>query len=146
MTEVRGLAATGARGGAMTERDSITGAPSPPRRDLGPDLVEDFRGFAALDAGDVVLVFQEDAERVVDGLRVEDERVELHQRLGPIDRLGDAGQLEQVHAAQLLHEAHDLARQRLGRTGRLSSAEHTSELQSLMRTSYAVLCLQNKTN
>src|SRR3546814_11112057 len=76
MTEVRGLAATGARGGAMTERDSITGAPSPPRRDLGPDLVEDFRGFAALDAGDVVLVFQEDAERVVDGLRVEDERVD----------------------------------------------------------------------
>src|SRR3546814_1933595 len=28
----------------------------------------------------------------------------------------------------------------------IRSEEHTSELQSLMRTSYAVLCLKNKTN
>src|SRR3546814_2885407 len=31
-------------------------------------------------------------------------------------------------------------------TGAWRSAEHTSELQSLMRISYAVFCLKNKTN
>ena len=41
--------------------------------------------------------------------------VERDQRVGPVDRLGDAGQLEQLLAAQLLHEADDLARQPLGR-------------------------------
>src|SRR3546814_8488707 len=36
---------------------------------------------------------------------------------------------------------------RLVRSGRQDrSAEHTSELQSLMRTSYAVICLNKKTN
>src|SRR5690606_24392463 len=50
-------------------------APSPARRDLGLYLVEDLRRFAALDAGDVVLVFRQDAERVVDGLGVEDQGV-----------------------------------------------------------------------
>src|SRR3546814_9924442 len=33
----------------------------------------------------------------------------------------------------------------LGRLGNLRSEEHTSELQSLMRISYAVLCLKKKT-
>src|SRR3546814_2749605 len=32
----------------------------------------------------------------------------------------------------------------LGRRGRVRSEEHTSELQSLMRISYAVFCLQKK--
>src|SRR3546814_7812420 len=37
-------------------------------------------------------------------------------------------------------------RQRIGRAGRSGrSEEHTSELQSLMRTSYAVLCSNKKT-
>src|SRR3546814_3017720 len=36
-----------------------------------------------------------------------------------------------------------LAGQRLG-TGQRRSEEHTSELQSLMRNSFAVLCLENK--
>src|SRR3546814_4737458 len=31
-------------------------------------------------------------------------------------------------------------------TGRIRSEEHKSELQSLMRTSYVVFCLKNKTN
>src|SRR5690242_14578071 len=61
--------------------------------DLGLDLVEQLGGFAALDAGDVVLVLQEHAERVVDDVRGQFQRIELHQRLGPVDRLGDAGQL-----------------------------------------------------
>src|SRR3546814_3210660 len=32
----------------------------------------------------------------------------------------------------------------MGNTSRQRSEEHTSELQSLMRTSYAVLCFENK--
>src|SRR3546814_9569111 len=36
--------------------------------------------------------------------------------------------------------------QRLHRRRRKRSEEHTSELQSLMRTSYAVFCLKKKTN
>src|SRR3546814_6037994 len=35
-------------------------------------------------------------------------------------------------------------RQRFGRLPRLRSEEHTSELQSLMRISYAVFCLKKK--
>src|SRR3546814_4597165 len=34
----------------------------------------------------------------------------------------------------------------VARNGRFGSEEHTSELQSLMRTSYAAFCLKNKTN
>src|SRR3546814_7665318 len=41
------------------------------------------------------------------------------------------------------HSLLDLAHQRLVETGR--SEEHTSELQSLMRISYAVFCLKKKT-
>src|SRR3546814_6205191 len=41
-------------------------------------------------------------------------------------------------------EAFDLRAQAPGRRPRLQSEEHTSELQSLMRTSYAVFCLKKK--
>src|SRR3546814_10825716 len=34
----------------------------------------------------------------------------------------------------------------VGKTAHVRSEEHTSELQSLMRISYAVFCLQKKTN
>src|SRR3546814_8668094 len=44
------------------------------------------------------------------------------------------------HADALRRQAHDLRRLRADR-----SEEHTSELQSLMRISYAVFCLQKKT-
>src|SRR3546814_989995 len=52
--------------------------------------------------------------------------------------------------AQLEIVVHGIAEQRvddriaLGARGRARSEEQTSELQSLMRTSYAVLCLQKK--
>ena len=65
------------------------------------------------------------------GLGIEGDLVELDQRLGPVDRLGDARQLEEVELAQLLHEADDLARQ-LGRrrrgalTCRISSSRAAS--------------------
>src|SRR3546814_6200837 len=44
---------------------------------------------------------------------------------------------DQVPAAKLMRGK--------GRPGRIRSEEHTSELQSLMRTSYAVFCLKKKT-
>src|SRR3546814_3400891 len=50
------------------------------------------------------------------------------ERLGPVDRCGP-------HA---FHEAHPF--------DQLGSEEHTSELQSLMRTSYAVLYLKKQTH
>src|SRR3546814_1885455 len=43
-----------------------------------------------------------------------------------------------------LHRAPDRSRYRHGKNAR--SEEHTSELQSLMRISYAVFCLKNKIN
>src|SRR3546814_5831046 len=54
------------------------------------------------------------------------------------------------HPHRLLHPDRDVdqsARRRHGErrgAAALRSEEHTSELQSLMRTSYAVLCLKNK--
>ena len=68
---------------------------------------------------DVVLVFQQHAQRVVDRLGIEVERVQLRQRRRPVDGLGDARQLEEVELAQLLHEAHDLARQAFAGARRL---------------------------
>src|SRR3546814_10473597 len=44
------------------------------------------------------------------------------------------------------HRAHRIGQRRIGRHehGRKRSEEHTSELQSLMRISYAVFCLKKK--
>src|SRR3546814_3652938 len=81
------------------------------------------------------------------GLRGAAERVELAQLVGDVlglgiiecrlghPRLGQAG-ADGVDA--------NAAGRKLLRRGR--SEEHTSELQSLMRISYAVLCLQKKNN
>src|SRR5712672_878001 len=89
------------------------------RSDLGggelrPDLGEQALGIAAAHAGDVVLVLEQGTESVVDGPGVERHLVQGHQRLRPVDRLGDAGQLEQVHLAQALHKGHDFARNVFG--------------------------------
>src|SRR3546814_3682212 len=53
-----------------------------------------------------------------------------------------------VDAARLFHLAHmvdQILHINRGAARNARSEEHTSELQSLMRTSYAVLCLKNKT-
>jgi hypothetical protein len=52
-------------------------------------------------------------------LGIEVEGVQLRQRRRPVDRFGDARRLEQVELAQLLDEAHDLARQPLAGARRL---------------------------
>src|SRR3546814_9060276 len=62
---------------------------------------------------------------------------------------GMARRLEAQRLAEARHEAVDAERvvdprDEVGRGGRTRSEEHTSELQSLMRTSYAVFCLKKK--
>src|SRR3546814_19391046 len=53
-------------------------------------------------------------------------------------RSGGRGGIHEVEAGAL--------RRLLGRLQHVRSEEHTSELQSLMRISYAVFCLKKKTN
>src|SRR3546814_9169578 len=55
-----------------------------------------------------------------------------------VDKANDRGETPLIRAVQL----HDLAMVRFLIANR--SEEHTSELQSLMRTSYAVFCLKKK--
>src|SRR3546814_6725793 len=57
---------------------------------------------------------------------------------------GAAGAALHVGEIGLLVATAGCQRQRIGIVGR--SEEHTSELQSLMRISYAVFCLKKKTN
>src|SRR3546814_10449912 len=64
--------------------------------------------------------------------------VEAHADVRDGDRPGGAG--EALGGLQ----ARMLVPRNLGRAVRLRSEEHTSELQSLMRTSYAVFCLKKK--
>ena len=78
-------------------------------------LGDDPCGDLLRDGADVVLVLEQHAERVGDRLRVERDAVERHQRFRPVERLGDARRLEEVHRAQPLRERDDLARQRLRR-------------------------------
>src|SRR3546814_1128335 len=54
---------------------------------------------------------------------------------------------QMIAGGRILPRQYDVSRaQRIGhyRSGALRSEEHTSELQSLMRISYAVFCLQKK--
>src|ERR1700751_4763128 len=87
---------------------------------LGLDLIEDAGGFAAMQAGDVVLIFEQHAQRVVDRVRRKFQYIELHQGFGPVDRLGDAGELEEIHRAQSMPKADELARQMLTRSPRIA--------------------------
>src|SRR3546814_1374261 len=57
-----------------------------------------------------------------------------------------AAAVEFIHTATLLHDdVVDGSNLRRGRKTANRSEEHTSELQSLMRISYAVFCLKKKT-
>src|SRR3546814_8033362 len=74
--------------------------------------------------------------------------------LAPVDGGEDIRQPADADAGQFivivvrhLNARHALERRCDGRVGKLArSEEHTSELQSLMRISYAVLCLKKKKN
>ena len=69
---------------------------------LGLDFLQQAPAFALLDAGDVVLVLQNHADRVGDRLGIERDLVEFRQGARPVDRLGNAGRLEEVEFAQFL--------------------------------------------
>src|SRR3546814_4967479 len=65
--------------------------------------------------------------------------------LPPLSRLAErTDQLDMSRPAELAHRLY--GRQYITCLGQQRSEEHTSELQSLMRISYAVFCLKKKTN
>src|SRR3546814_1494710 len=67
------------------------------------------------------------------------------QALALLGRLaGVGGKTLLVHPADRGEAGHHRLQQRAAEFGRLRSEEHTSELQSLMRISYAVFCLKKK--
>src|SRR5690606_36885143 len=87
---------------------------------LGAQLLEDCRAGPGVDARDVVLVLEQLAERVGDRLRVERQRVERDERVGPVDGLGHPGRLEEIERAGALHEADHLLRESFPGTGGLA--------------------------
>src|SRR5690606_25850314 len=79
------------------------------RRKLGAQFVEDLLRRRARNLLDVVLVFQDRAERVGDDLGRKRDDVEREEAFRPVDRLGHARLLEEVLAPELLDEGDDLA-------------------------------------
>src|SRR3546814_10541559 len=74
--------------------------------------------------------------------------VEIHWGFGDRDdmaarRYGAVKERQRLAIVERAHLRHETAEQ-VERPVRLRSEEHTSELQSLMRSSYAVFCLQKK--
>ena len=63
---------------------------------------------------DIVLVFQQCTERVIDDVRVQLYGIQLQKRMGPVNAFGHARQFEQIHLPQLMDERHDLTTE-LGR-------------------------------
>src|SRR3546814_1837691 len=81
---------------------------------------------------DVIRILRDEKTR---GFRID---VETNQTSQPDDDVEKQQTIEMITAlTQYLQAA--------GQVGQLRSEEHTSELQSLMRTSYAVICLKKKT-
>src|SRR3546814_3599300 len=89
------------------------------------------------------------------GLAIFDRAAKLRQRLALqlqvglqnlLDRLADAKAPEHLEVGQTVEEqdAFGEAIRMLHLVDRFRSEEHTSELQSLMRISYAVFCLKKK--
>ena len=78
---------------------------------------EDAFELALADCVNVILILEQHAERVFDDGQIKLVRVERHQRLGPVERLGDAGHFVEFHPAQALDELDQLAGQALGAFG-----------------------------
>src|SRR5690606_7553575 len=73
------------------------------------------------DGLDVVLVLEDRSESAVDQVGGERPGIEETERLGPVQRLGDTGWLEQVHRTQTRHGSGQRARQRLVDAGDLAA-------------------------
>src|SRR3546814_10519644 len=75
---------------------------------------------------------------------------DLNSRRGQIQGTDSRGNAQVVEAmvplANMFGYVNQLRSLKQGRAQSSRSEEHTSELQSLMRTSYAVFCLKNKSN
>src|SRR3546814_4390533 len=102
--------------------------------------IEHAQGGAALHAiGDwTALAMGDLAERLQAALgETRSERIDVT-RLGHIDTAGTLVLLRSMNAG------HDFSASGRDDLKRLRSEEHTSELQSLMRISYAVFCLKKK--
>src|SRR3546814_2718410 len=109
-------------------------------------LAEPFRGrlgAALLHADDVVDAVAHQRQQVDDLVGAHAEL--RHDRLVRIHAAAAHG-VDQRHAAAIARAAHQLGEVLVaGGNGHFHrSAEHTSELQSLMRISYAVFCLKTK--
>src|SRR3546814_6881536 len=72
------------------------------------------------------------------------QRRELDSRLLPTTRLVEHGSVG--GGKRLIAAEHEIVRKTARELDGLRSEEHTSELQSLMRISYAVFCLKKKKN
>src|SRR5471030_2723658 len=101
---VASLPCPGSGAGAWSSSASIGRSAQRLGGDVGLHLAQDVGRLRALQALDVVLVLQQDAQRIVDALGIEVEGVEFRQRRRPVDRFGDARRLEEVELAKLLHE------------------------------------------
>src|SRR6185437_3091834 len=72
------------------------------------DPLEDPRGLGVSHPGEIVLVFQEHSQRVVDRLRVKRRSIEGEQRASPFYGLRQPRQLVELETAQVANELDDL--------------------------------------
>src|SRR5580658_4403904 len=69
---------------------------------FGARLLDQRLRLGASDLGDVILIFQEHPKRIGDLRGVKRDRIEFGQRGRPVERLSDAGRLEEVLFAKTL--------------------------------------------
>src|SRR3546814_8128579 len=111
----------------------------------------EFLGYDALTAGGLEVVALLREGRPVDSIETGDEAVVFLDRT-PFyaesgGQVGDTGELDEQGVRFAVADTQKYAGQFHGHVGKLAagrSEEHTSELQSLMRISYAVFCVKKK--
>ena len=75
---------------------------------LQQGATNEIRGDVAAHVVDVLLVFEDHAERVINGLRVEIDGAEGKERPRPVKGFGHSGGLEEIDTTQALGEADNL--------------------------------------
>src|SRR3546814_10861485 len=114
------------------------------------------RRIRQVDQAGICAIEQHPLSRPLDQVVQELERAERDTQVRRENLARAPGRGDEIHAQVRLALAHVQARKRLAATKRRQEAmlqrrqrrseEHTSELQSLMRISYAVFCLKKKKN
>src|SRR5215217_9586736 len=92
---------------AVVEVIAVSMARSGPQQRAADEI----RRHVAAHAVHVLLIFEDDAERIVDRLLVEIDRAKGQQRPRPVKRLSHARRLEEINAAEPLRKRDDLPRQ-----------------------------------